>query len=222
MAKLYFNYSSMNAGKTTVLLQSAHNYRERGMTPMLFTPKLDDRYGEGWIKSRIGLQARATIFIPEDDLFEATRAQLEERNIHCVLVDEAQFLSRDQVYQLSEIVDRLNIPVLCFGLRTDFQGELFEGSKYLLAWADVLSEIKTICHTGRKANMVVRVDDEGYALKEGAQVEIGGNERYVSVSRGEFKRVFFGGQKIKFIEPVENESEDDNSPDKDQVDDNLL
>ena len=222
MAKLYFNYSSMNAGKTTVLLQSAHNYRERGMTPMLFTPKLDDRYGEGWIKSRIGLKARATIFTQEDDLFEATRAQLEERNIHCVLVDEAQFLSRDQVYQLSEIVDRLNIPVLCFGLRTDFQGELFEGSKYLLAWADVLSEIKTICHTGRKANMVVRVDDEGYALKEGAQVEIGGNERYVSVSRGEFKRVFFGGQKIKFIEPVENESEDDNSPDKEQADDNLL
>jgi thymidine kinase len=222
MAKLYFNYSSMNAGKTTVLLQSEHNYRERGMTPMLFTPKLDDRYGEGWIKSRIGLQARATIFIPEDDLFEATRAQLEERNIHCVLVDEAQFLNRDQVYQLSEIVDRLNIPVLCFGLRTDFQGELFEGSKYLLAWADVLSEIKTICYTGRKANMVVRVDDEGYALKEGAQVEIGGNERYVSVSRGEFKRVFFGGQRIKFIEPVESESEDENSPDKEQADDNLL
>jgi len=222
MAKLYFNYSSMNAGKTTVLLQSAHNYRERGMTPMLFTPKLDDRYGEGWIKSRIGLQARATIFVPEDDLFEATRAQLEERNIHCVLVDEAQFLSRDQVYQLSEIVDRLNIPVLCFGLRTDFQGELFEGSKYLLAWADVLSEIKTICHTGRKANMVVRVDDEGYALKEGAQVEIGGNERYVSVSRGEFKRVFFGGQKIKFIEPVESESVDENTPDEEQADNNLL
>ncbi len=222
MAKLYFNYSSMNAGKTTVLLQSAHNYRERGMTPMLFTPKLDDRYGEGWIKSRIGLKARATIFIPEDDLFEATRAQLEERNIHCVLVDEAQFLNRDQVYQLSEIVDRLNIPVLCFGLRTDFQGELFEGSKYLLAWADVLSEIKTICYTGRKANMVVRVDDEGYALKEGAQVEIGGNERYVSVSRGEFKRVFFGGQRIKFIEPVESESEDENSPDKEQADNKLL
>ncbi len=222
MAKLYFNYSSMNAGKTTILLQSAHNYRERGMTPLLFTPKLDDRYGEGWIKSRIGLQARATIFVPQDDLFEATRAQLEERNIHCVLVDEAQFLSRDQVYQLSEIVDRLNIPVLCFGLRTDFQGELFEGSKYLLAWADVLSEITTICYTGRKANMVVRVDDEGYALKEGAQVEIGGNERYVSVSRGEFKRVFFGGQRIKFIEPVKSESEDENSPDEEQADNNLL
>jgi thymidine kinase len=210
MAKLYFNYSSMNAGKTTVLLQSAHNYRERGMTPLLFTPKLDDRFGEGWIKSRIGLKARATIFEAKDDLFELTRAQLEERNIHCVLVDESQFLNKQQVYQLSEIVDRLNIPVLCFGLRTDFQGELFEGSKHLLAWADELSEIKTICHTGRKANMVVRVDDEGYALKEGAQVEIGGNERYVSVSRAEFKRVFFGGQRIKFIEVVKSEADEKN------------
>lgn len=219
MAKLYFNYSSMNAGKTTVLLQSAHNYRERGMTPMLFTPKLDDRYGTGWIKSRIGLQARATIFTAQDDLFELIREQLEERNIHCVLVDEAQFLSREQVYQLSEIVDRLNIPVLCFGLRTDFQGELFEGSKHLLAWADELTEIKTICHTGRKATMVVRVDDDGYALKEGAQVEIGGNERYVSVSRAEFKKVFIGGQKIKFIEPVEGEAADD--PD-DEQENNLL
>jgi thymidine kinase len=211
MAKLYFNYSSMNAGKTTVLLQSAHNYRERGMTPLLFTPKLDDRYGEGWIRSRVGLQARATIFEPGDDLFEITRAQLEDRNIHCVLVDESQFLSREQVYQLTEIVDRLNIPVLCFGLRTDFQGELFEGSKHLLAWADELSEIKTICHTGRKANMVVRVDDEGYALKEGAQVEIGGNERYVSVSRAEFKRVFHGGKRIKFIEVVTSEGDEDDA-----------
>jgi len=222
MAKLFFNYSSMNAGKTTILLQSAHNYRERGLTPMLFTPKLDDRYGEGWIKSRIGLQARATIFTAEDDLFELTRAQLEDRNIHCVLVDESQFLSRDQVYQLSEIVDRLDIPVLCFGLRTDFQGELFEGSKYLLAWADELSEIKTICHTGRKANMVVRVDDEGYALKEGAQVEIGGNERYVSVSRAEFKNVFVGGRRIKFIEPVEGDKADENATDEEQENESLL
>jgi thymidine kinase len=222
MAKLYFNYSSMNAGKTTVLLQSAHNYRERGMTPMLFTPKLDDRYGTAWIKSRIGLQARATIFTSEDDLFEAIRAQLEERNIHCVLVDEAQFLSRDQVYQLSEIVDRLNIPVLCFGLRTDFQGELFEGSKHLLAWADELAEIKTICHTGRKATMVVRVDDDGYAIKEGAQVEIGGNERYVSVSRAEFKNVFVGGQRIKFIEPVESDAEDHSSPEDNHKSNSLI
>jgi len=222
MAKLFFNYSSMNAGKTTILLQSAHNYRERGLMPMLFTPKLDDRYGEGWIKSRIGLQARATIFTSEDDLFEITLAQLEEQNIHCVLVDEAQFLSRDQVYQLSEIVDRLDIPVLCFGLRTDFQGELFEGSKYLLAWADQLTEIKTICHTGRKANMVVRVDDEGYAIKEGAQLEIGGNERYVSVSRAEFKKVFIGGERIKFIEPVANEPEDGSAAEEEQEIDRLL
>jgi thymidine kinase len=222
MAKLYFNYSSMNAGKTTVLLQSAHNYRERGMTPLLFTPKLDDRYGAGWIKSRIGLQARATIFNSDDDLFEITRTHLEERNIHCVLVDEAQFLSRDQVYQLSEVVDRLNIPALCFGLRTDFQGELFEGSKHLLAWADELVEIKTICHTGRKANMVVRVDDDGYALKEGAQVEIGGNERYVSVSRAEFKNVFIGGQKIKFLEPVANEAIDESALDDEQENNSLL
>jgi len=222
MAKLFFNYSSMNAGKTTILLQSAHNYRERGLMPLLFTPKLDDRYGEGWIKSRIGLQARATIFTSDDDLFEITRAQLEERNIHCVLVDEAQFLNREQVYQLSEIVDRLNIPVLCFGLRTDFQGELFEGSKYLLAWADQLTEIKTICHTGRKANMVVRVDDEGYALKEGAQVEIGGNERYVSVSRAEFKKVFIGGERIKFIEPVKGDTEEESVSDSEQESDRLL
>ena len=222
MAKLFFNYSSMNAGKTTILLQSAHNYRERGLTPLLFTPKLDDRYGEGWIKSRIGLQARATIFTSEDDLYEITRTHLEDRNIHCVLVDESQFLNREQVYQLSEIVDRLNIPVLCFGLRTDFQGELFEGSKYLLAWADQLTEIKTICHTGKKANMVVRVDDEGYALKEGAQVEIGGNERYVSVSRAEFKKVFIGGERIKFIEPVKGDVEDESASDNEQESDRLL
>jgi thymidine kinase len=139
-----------------------------------------------------------------------------------VLVDEAQFLSRDQVYQLSEIVDRLNIPVLCFGLRTDFQGELFEGSQHLLAWADELNEIKTICHTGRKANMVVRVDDDGYALKEGAQVEIGGNERYVSVSRAEFKNVFIGGKRIKFIEPVKGDTEEGSTSDDEQEGNSLL
>jgi len=222
MAKLYFNYSAMNAGKTTVLLQSAHNYRERGMTPMLFTPKLDDRFGIGVIKSRIGLESVATIFTNEDDLYEATRAQLEAKNIHCVLVDEAQFLSRDQVFQLGEVVDRLNIPVLCFGLRTDFQGELFEGSTHLLAWADELTELKTICHTGRKATMVVRVDDKGYALKEGAQVDIGGNEKYVSVSRAEFKKVFFGGRKIKFIEPVERPASDEESTPTEPDSKNLL
>ncbi len=192
----------MNAGKTTVLLQSAHNYRERGLTPLLFTPRLDDRHGVGVIKSRIGLQADALSFETDSNLFECTRAELDRHNIHCVLVDEAQFLSREQVFQLTEVVDRLDIPVLCFGLRTDFQGELFEGSQYLLAWSDELSELKTICHTGRKANMVVRVDDDGYAMREGAQVEIGGNDRYVSVSRKEFKNVFYGGKRIKFIEPT--------------------
>jgi len=221
MAKLFFNYSSMNAGKTTILLQSAHNYRERGLVPLLFTPKLDDRYGVGWIKSRIGLKAKAMIFNSEDDLYEITRSRLEDKNIHCVLVDESQFLTRDQVFQLSEIVDRLEIPVLCFGLRTDFRGELFEGSQYLLAWADELNEIKTICHTGRKANFVVRIDDEGYALKEGAQVEIGGNERYVSVSRAEFKNVFIGGRRIKFIEPVKTGADDDD-PGSKEGDDTLL
>jgi len=205
MAKLYFYYSSMNAGKTTVLLQSAHNYRERGMTPLLFTPVLDDRCSTGVIKSRIGLEAEAIAFEREDDLFRRVQKRLEDENIHCVLVDEAQFLSRDQVYQLTDVVDRLNIPVLCFGLRTDFQGELFEGSRHLLAWGDELEELKTICHTGRKATMVVRVDDNGYALREGSQVEIGGNERYVSVSRREFKEVFFGGKAIKLIDPLENQ-----------------
>jgi thymidine kinase len=192
MAKLFFYYSAMNAGKTTVLLQSAHNYRERGMNPLLFTPKLDDRYRVGVIRSRIGLEAEAISFEAGDNLFEQVGAVLKDSNVHCVLVDEAQFLTRDQVFQLTDVVDRLNIPVLCFGLRTDFQGELFEGSRYLLAWADILQELKTICHSGRKATMVVRVDDEGYALREGAQVQIGGNERYVSVSRREFKAVFFG------------------------------
>jgi thymidine kinase len=213
MAKLYFNYSAMNAGKTTALLQSAHNYRERGMTPLLFTPKLDDRYDVGVIQSRIGLRAPALVFDADTNLYESTAAKLEQQNIHCVLVDESQFLTRDQVYQLSEVVDELSIPVLCFGLRTDFQGELFEGSKYLLAWADELQELKTICHTGRKATMVVRVDENGYAVQEGSQIEIGGNDRYVSVSRKEFKSVFSGGKRIKFLElTVEDEDEQEEAP----------
>ena len=210
MAKLYFNYSSMNAGKTTLLLQSAHNYRERGMNPVLFTPALDDRHEVGVIKSRIGLESNALAFSRDDDLFEGVQKGLTSRNVHCVLVDEAQFLTKDQVFQLTEVVDRLGIPVLCFGLRTDFQGELFEGSRYLLAWADKLEELKTICHTGKKATMVVRVDDEGYALREGSQVEIGGNERYVSVSRKEFKDVFFAGKQIRVIDPLENQANADN------------
>ena len=208
MAKLYFYYSAMNAGKTTLLLQSAHNYRERGMYPLLFTPALDDRFEAGVIRSRIGLEAGAIAFRKEDDLFESVKKVLDDRNVHCVLVDEAQFLSRDQVFQLTEVVDRLGIPVLCFGLRTDFQGELFEGSRYLLAWGDQLEELKTICHSGKKATMVVRVDDDGYALREGSQVEIGGNERYVSVSRQEFKNVFYSGKQIKLIDPLEVQEPD--------------
>jgi thymidine kinase len=208
MAKLYFYYSAMNAGKTTILLQSAHNYRERGMTPLLFTPALDDRHKAGVIRSRIGLEAEAVAFEKSDDLLAEVRQRLEHQNIHCVLLDEAQFLTRDQVFQLTEIVDRLNIPVLCFGLRTDFQGELFEGSRCLLAWGDQLEELKTICHTGRKATMVVRVDDNGYALREGSQVEIGGNERYISVSRREFKEVFYGGKPIRLIDPLEKRGDE--------------
>jgi len=210
MAKLYFYYSAMNAGKTTILLQSAHNYRERGMNPMLFTPALDDRSDVGIIKSRIGLEAEATAFKQEDDLFEAVQNRLEDQNVHCVLVDEAQFLTREQVFQLTDVVDRLNIPVLCFGLRTDFQGELFEGSRYLLAWGDQLDELKTICHTGSKATMVVRVDDKGYALRKGSQVEIGGNERYVSVSRKEFKEVFYAGKQVRLIDPFETVVDSEN------------
>jgi len=207
MAKLYFYYSAMNAGKTTVLLQSAHNYRERGMNPLLFTPAFDDRHQVGQIRSRIGLQADAVMFDSSTDLYAHVLAELQQHNVHCVLVDEAQFLSKQQVFQLSEVVDRKNIPVLCFGLRTDFQGELFEGSKHLLAWADQLEEIKTICHTGRKATMVVRVDENGYALKEGSQVEIGGNDRYVSVSRREFKEVFLGGKRVRLIDPPKQPGE---------------
>jgi thymidine kinase len=204
----------MNAGKTTVLLQSAHNYRERGMNPLLFTPALDDRHGAGVIRSRIGLEAEAEVFERETDLYARVQQEMEHRKIHCVLVDEAQFLSKDQVFQLGEVVDRLEIPVLCFGLRTDFRGELFEGSHYLLAWADQLEEIKTICHTGKKATMVVRLDEAGYALKEGTQVEIGGNERYVSVSRKAFKDVFYGGARVYLVEPPENEgtSSDESRP----------
>lgn len=222
MAKLYFYYSAMNAGKTTTLLQSAYNYRERGMNPLLFTPRINDRDGSDGISSRIGLTQPAVTFDDQADLFEQVRAELEKDNVHCVLVDEAQFLTRQQVYQLSEVVDRLDIPVLSYGLRTDFQGELFTGSRHLLAWADVISEIKTICHTGRKATMVLRVDDQGYALREGAQVEIGGNERYVSVSRREFKDVFHGGKRIRLIEAGRRADDADQSSAQAPTQPNLL
>ena len=198
MAKLYFYYSAMNAGKTTTLLQSAHNYHERGMRTLILTPRLDDRYGEGVVASRIGLKARGTIFGREDDLQALAAADIAAHGpLHCVLVDEAQFLGKAQVWQLTEIVDALHIPVLAYGLRTDFRGELFEGSQYLLAWADSFTEIKTICHTGRKATMVVRVDEHGRAVTQGPQVQIGGNDRYVSVSRAEFKKITSGEGRIE-------------------------
>lgn len=198
MAKLYFYYSAMNAGKTTTLLQSAHNYHERGMRTLILTPRLDDRFGVGVVQSRIGLKANARIFERSDDLFRLVSQNVEEQGaLHCLLVDEAQFLCKAQVWQLTDVVDRLDLPTLAYGLRTDFQGELFEGSQYLLAWADSLTEIKTICHTGRKATMVIRVDEHGHAVSQGAQIEIGGNDRYVSVSRLEFKRIFAGESRIE-------------------------
>jgi len=191
----------MNAGKTTTLLQSAHNYHERGMRTLILVPQLDDRYGSGVVASRIGLQAQGRIFDREDDLQAIVRHDIAKHGpLHCVLADEAQFLTKSQVWQLGEIVDRLGIPVLTYGLRTDFRGELFEGSQYLLAWADNLVEIKTICHTGRKATMVVRVDEHGRALTQGPQVEIGGNDRYVSVSRAEFKKVMAGESAIPLLQ----------------------
>jgi len=203
MAKLYFYYSTMNAGKTTNLLQSAYNYRERGMRTLILTPKLDDRYGVGTVKSRIGLEARSRVFEGDDDLLAVARDDCERNGaLHCVLVDEAQFLTRSQVWQLTDIVDELGIPVLAYGLRTDFRGELFEGSQYLLAWADNLVELKTICHTGRKATMVVRVDEHGRAMTAGPQLEIGGNDRYVSVSRAEFKQITAGKGQIKLQQEV--------------------
>ena len=193
MAKLYFYYSAMNAGKTTTLLQSAYNYHERGMRTLVLMPRLDRRAGEGVVASRIGLKARATVFDGSDDLLALVQAGIAARGpLGCVLVDEAQFMTKPQVWQLSDVVDKLGIPVLAYGLRTDFRGELFEGSRYLLALADNLIEIKTICHTGKKATMVVRVDESGRAVKDGPQVEIGGNERYVSVSRAEFKKIMAG------------------------------
>ncbi|MDH5619689.1 MAG: thymidine kinase [Gammaproteobacteria bacterium] len=191
MAKLYFYYSSMNAGKSTNLLQSSYNYKERGMRTMVLAPAFDDRYGEGKVTSRIGIETDAITFSSDTNLFDLVTAAVEEGPVHCVLVDEAQFLTRDQVFQLSELTDRLNIPVLAYGLRTDFQGEPFEGSKYLLAWADNLKELKAICDCGRKATMVLRLDENGNAVTEGSQVEIGGNDRYVSMCRKHFKDAFF-------------------------------
>jgi thymidine kinase len=188
MAKLYFYYSAMNAGKTTTLLQSSHNYRERGMDTLLYTPLFDNRVSAGKIASRIGLSDDAIPFDGPFNFYEDISKRKEKRkNLKCILIDEAQFLSKDQVYQLGEVVDNLRLPVLTYGLRTDFMGEAFEGSRYLLAWADELTEIKTICHCGSKATMNARIDGQGHMIHHGNQVEIGGNERYISLCRKHYK-----------------------------------
>jgi thymidine kinase len=194
LAKLYFYYSTMNAGKSTALLQAGHNYEERGMRTLLFTAQLDSRDG-GRIHSRIGIEREALHFHAGVDLRKQISAEHERAPLACVLVDESQFLTPEQVRQLGSVVDELNIPVLCYGLRTDFRGELFPGSAQLLGWADNLVEIKTICHCGRKAIMVVRVKADGTAEREGAQIEIGGNERYVPLCRRHFSQAL-AGEKI--------------------------
>ena len=186
MAKLYFYYASMNAGKSTTLLQADFNYRERGMTTMLWTAELDDRGGERAIEGRIGLHAEAYRFTAGTDLWDRVMAAHRVEPLACVLADEAQFLSKDQVWQLARIADEGGIPVVCYGLRTDFQGELFPGSAALLGIADALVELKGVCHCGRKATMNLRVDASGAAVKQGAQTEIGGNDRYVALCRRHF------------------------------------
>lgn len=183
MAKLYFHYSTMNAGKSTLLLQAAHNYRERGMETYLLTAQADHRVGAGRIGSRIGIGSAADTYAPGENLATKIAERLALGPVACVFVDEAQFLEPDQVWQLARAVDDLAVPVMCYGLRVDFQGELFPGSATLLALADEMREVRTICHCGRKATMVVRQDDEGQVLTEGAQVQIGGNETYVSLCR---------------------------------------
>ena len=183
MAKLYFHFSTMNAGKSTLLLQASHNYREGGMATYLLTAQFDNRAGQGRIASRIGIGEPADTFAPGDDMFLKLQARLAQGPVACVFVDEAQFLSKDQVWQLARAVDDLKVPVMCYGLRVDFQGNLFPGSAALLAWADEMREVRTICHCGKKATMVIRRGPDGKALTAGEQVVIGGNETYVSLCR---------------------------------------
>ncbi len=183
MAKLYFHYSTMNAGKSTILLQASHNYLERGMETYLLTAQFDTRAGEGKIGSRIGIAAKADMFAQDSDLFAMIKARLAAGPCACVFLDEAQFLSEDQVWQLARAVDDLGVPIMCYGLRVDFRGKLFPGSATLLALADEMREVRTICHCGRKATMVVRKAEDGSALADGAQVQIGGNDTYVSLCR---------------------------------------
>ncbi len=187
MAQLYFYYSTMNAGKSTHLLQSSYNYRERGLTTLLYTAKIDDRFAHGKVTSRLGLSADAQLFDSDSDLYRDVSSRHKQQPLDCLLIDEAQFLTTEQVKQLTDIVDNCHIPVLAYGIRTDFLGQTFSGSAALLAWADKLIELKTICHCGRKANFVVRRDEQGNVVKDGAQIEVGGNERYESLCRAHFK-----------------------------------
>ncbi|MQQ07963.1 thymidine kinase [Epibacterium sp. SM1979] len=192
MAKLYFNYSTMNAGKSAMLLQASHNYRENNMQTYLLTADFDDRSGGGQIASRIGIAAEADTFAQEDDLFARIERVLAKQQISAIFIDEAQFLTKTQVWQLTQVVDDLNVPVLCYGLRVDFRGELFPGSAALLAWADEMREVRTICHCGKKATMVVRQDETGRILTDGDQVQIGGNESYVSLCRKHWREAMKG------------------------------
>ncbi|TPH16481.1 thymidine kinase [Litorilituus lipolyticus] len=189
MAQLYFYYSSMNAGKSTHLLQSSYNYQERGLTTAIYTAKIDDRFAQGKVASRLGIDADAFLFDDGSNLFNQITEKHQSKKLDCVLIDEAQFLSKEQVQQLTDIVDILHIPVLAYGIRTDFLGQTFSGSAALLAWADKLIELKTICHCGRKANFVIRRDANGKPVKGGEQVEVGGNERYEPLCRAHFKRL---------------------------------
>ncbi|MCA6221793.1 MULTISPECIES: thymidine kinase [Photorhabdus] len=183
MAQLYFYYSAMNAGKSTSLLQSSYNYNERGMRTLVFTAEIDTRFENGKVNSRIGLSSDALLFSQQTDIGELIRNENKQEKVHCVLIDECHFLTKAQIEQICKVTDYDDIPVLCYGLRTDFRGELFSGSQYLLAWADKLVELKTICYCGRKANRALRFDSEGAAIYDGEQVDIGGNEKYMSVCR---------------------------------------
>jgi len=189
MAQLYFYYSSMNAGKSTHLLQSSYNYQERNLNTAIYTAKIDDRFAQGKVASRLGIDADAFLFDDSKNLLSEIEQMHTDKKLDCVLIDEAQFLTTEHVKQLTDVVDVLNIPVLAYGIRTDFLGQTFSGSAALLAWADKLIELKTICHCGRKANFVIRQDANGVAVKDGAQVEVGGNERYEPLCRAHFKQL---------------------------------
>lgn len=204
MAKLYFYYSAMNAGKSTTLLQSSYNYHERGMDTLLFIPAIDTRYGTGKISSRLGIDANAIPIDEHFNLFDYVARELNnpELNLKCILIDEAQFLTKDQVRQLTHIPDKLKIPVLAYGLRSDFRAEPFPGSMYLLAWADELIELKTICHCGSKAIMNMRIDENNQRVTEGSQVEIGGNDRYVATCRKHFNEGLSKTSSKKSTAPV--------------------